>query len=267
MTDRTDEGRHPTGPGRQWEESYGFDFAATDGSVGGYVRLGLRPGDGVVWYWAAVVGPDRPLVLVRDHDVPLPRGRGLEVRASGLWADHTCETALEHWTVGLEAFGVALDDPREAFAGERGDRCPLGMDLEWEAADVARASSGGGNGGGGPGYEQRCTVHGEVLVGTERLEVDGAGWRTHRWGERDWWRGDPRTWAGGADQVDAVTDDDGLLVTGTVGGRRATPIAHAPVAIPGAGGRSSRLDRALCRLDDAEVGWIEHLTPPPPPPA
>ena len=49
----------------------------------------------------------------------------------------------------------------------------------------------------GGGYEQRCTVHGEVLVGAERLEVDGVGWRTHRWGDRDWWRGDPWTWAGG----------------------------------------------------------------------
>ncbi len=257
MTGRADEGRHPPGPGSHWEESYGFDFIATDGSVGGYVRLGLRPGDGTVWYWAAVVGPDRPLVLVRDHDVPLPRGRGLEVRASGLWADHTCETPLEHWTVGLEAFGVALDHPREAFAGERGDRCPLGMDVEWEAAGGARTGAGDG------GYEQWCTVHGEVLVGAERLEVDGVGWRTHRWGDRDWWR-DRSTWAGGAHQVEADTDADGLIVAATVDGRPATPIAHAPVAIPGPRGRISRLDRALCRLDDSEVAWIECLTPPPP---
>ncbi len=139
MTDRADEGRHQPGPGRQWEESYSFDFTATDGSVGGYVRLGVRPGDGVAWYWAAFVsgtaGPHPPLVLVRDHDVPLPRGRSLEVRTSGLWADHTCETPFEHWTVGVEAFGVALDDPREAFRGERGDLCPLGLDLEWEVTD------------------------------------------------------------------------------------------------------------------------------------
>jgi len=74
MADRDDEGRHRPGPGRLWEESYAFDFAAGDGSLGGYVRLGLRPADGVAWYWAAVVGPDRPLVLVRDHDVPLPGG-------------------------------------------------------------------------------------------------------------------------------------------------------------------------------------------------
>ena len=258
MTDRSDEGRHRPAPAPRWEESYGFDFAAGDGSVGGYVRLGLRPGEGGAWYWAAVVGPDRPLVLVRDHDVPLPRGRSLEVRTSGLWAGHTCETPREHWTVGLEAFGVALDDPREAFGGERGDRCPLGMDLEWEAAEPAQGEPG-------VGYEQRCTVHGEVLVGAERLEVDGLGWRTHRWGERDWWGGGRWTWVGGTTAVDVVTGADGLVVAATVDGSRATLLGHAPVVIPGSDGRISRLDRVLGRWG-SEVGWIERLTPPPPAP-
>ena len=82
-------------------------------------------------------------------------------------------------------------------------------------------------------------MHGEVLVGAERLEVDGVGWRTHRWGDRDWWRGDPSTWAGGAGQVDADTDADGLIVAATVDGRPATPIAHAPVAIPAPGAASA----------------------------
>ena len=277
MTDRADEGRHQRGPGRQWEESYSFDFASPDGSLGGYVRLGVRPGDRVTWYWAAFVsgsaGPHPPLVLVRDHDVPLPRGRSLEVRTSGLWADHTCETPLEHWTVGVEAFGVALDDPREAFAGERGDLCPLGLDLEWEATGAARPEPG-------TGYEQPCTVHGEVLVGSERIELDGVGWRSHRWGDRDWWSAgvDRQAWAGGhfddgtpfaTTEVDAVTND-GLILTADLRalGLSATPLAHAPVALPGPGGRTTRLDRALCRYESPDgrraTGWVEQLTPPPP---
>ncbi|HVF13034.1 MAG TPA: hypothetical protein VM942_00475 [Acidimicrobiales bacterium] len=292
MTERTAEGRHPPGPRRRWEESYTFDFAAGDGSQGGYVRLGIRPGDGVAWYWAAFVsragGPHPPLVLVRDHDVPLPRGRSLEVRTSGLWADHTCETPLEHWTVGVEAFGVALDDPLEAFGRERGDSCPLGFDLEWEAL---RPAAGAGGAGGGHGYEQPCTVHGEVLVGAARLELDGIGWRTHRWGDRDWWASpgeegaEPRAWAGGHFEADptidspvdepfATTDVDvaaegGLIVVAELRllGLTATPLAHAPVAIPGPDGRTSRLDRALCRYRSPSgreaVGWVEHLTPPP----
>ena len=281
MTDRADEGRHPAGPGRHWEESFAFDFAAGDGSVGGYARLGLRPAEGVAWYWAAFVarrgGPHPPLVVVRDHDVPLPRGRTLEVRTSGLWADHTCETPLEHWTVGVEAFGVALDDAREAFGGERGDLCPLGFDLEWEAADTGRPAAAWAENG----YAQGCAVHGEVLVGAARLEVDGAGWRTHVWGDLDWWSADAGsgatgTWATGHDadgqpfatrEADVVTDD-GLLVSARLPGLdlSATPLAHAPVAIPGPDGKVSRLDRCLCRYQSPDgrsaVGWVETLTGP-----
>jgi len=302
MTDRSDEGRHQAGAGPHWEESFAFDFAASDGSVGGYVRLGFRPAERVAWYWAAFVStssgragrghPHPALVLVRDHDVPLPRGRTLEVRTSGLWADHTCETPLEHWTVGVEAFGVALDDPREAFRGERGDLCPLGFDLEWEATEPARPGDEQGyDQGYDQGYGQACTVHGEVLVGTERLELDGVGWRCHRWGNRDWWApgsgsgGDHppaasgRTWAGGhfdAGAAFATTDvevvtDDGLVVSAAIPGLalRAEPIAHAPVGLPRADGTAGRLDRALCRYASTDgrraVGWIEHLTSPPAP--
>src|SRR5207237_456868 len=81
----------------------------------------------------------------------------------GLWAQPICETPHEHWTLGLEAFGVALDDPAVAYHGERGDRVALGLDLEWEAVAPAQASTGL------PRYEQPCAVHGDVLVGDERL--------------------------------------------------------------------------------------------------
>ena len=59
------------------------------------------------------------LVAVRDHEVPLPR-TGLEVRADGLWGELVCETPLEHWSIGLEAFGLGYDDP--ADASERNHR-------------------------------------------------------------------------------------------------------------------------------------------------
>jgi hypothetical protein len=286
MTDASEEGRHPPGRGRLWEESYSFDFAARDGSVGGYARIGLRPAAGEAWFWAAVVGPGRPSVLVRDHDVPLPRGRSLELRTSGLWADHTCETPLEHWTIGLEAFAVALDDPLEAFRGERGDPCPLGFDLEWEASEGATALV--------TGYRQPCTVHGEVLVGSERLELDAVGWRAHEWGDRDWWSEDgSATWATGhfdgdhpdraegdradlddgpfafeAGDVEVVTDDGGLVRSATIArlDLTATPLAHAPVAVPGPHGVTTRLDRVLCRYECSDgrraSGWIQRLTPP-----
>jgi hypothetical protein len=181
-----DEHRHPAGPEAGWEESWYFDFVSPGADLGGFVRLALHPGEGRAWYWAYVAGRGRAVVAVRDHEVELPRGRALEVRSAGLWAELTCETPLDHWSAGLEAFGVALDNPTEAWRGERGDPVALGLDMEWEAtggaADVPR------------GYAQPAAVHGEVLVGRERVEVDGHGWRTHLWGApgvvlAPWWAG------------------------------------------------------------------------------
>ena len=55
-----------------------------------------------------------------------PRGRparegSLEVRAEGLWADHTVEVPFDHVTLGCEAFALGTDDPAEVYGG-RGDR-------------------------------------------------------------------------------------------------------------------------------------------------
>lgn len=197
-----DEHPHPPGPDPDWEESWHFDFAASDGSLGGFVRLVLRPGDGVAWYWAYLVGPRRPVIAVRDHELEPParlRGpnaltaRDLEVRGPGLWAQVVCETALDHWSAGLEASGVALDDPAEGLRGERGQPVPLGLDLEWEAS--------GAPAGDEAGYVLPAVVHGEVLAGAERWDLDGVGWWTHRWGQPQW-RDDGWWWAAG-------TFDDG----------------------------------------------------------
>ena len=132
-----DERAHPAG-GHGWWEAWQLDAAGDD--VGIAVRLACAPALGVAWWWTHLILPDRPgPVVVRDHEVPLPRV-GLEVRADGLWGELVCETPFEHWTDGLEAFGVALDEPTESLRGEIGERVPVGFDLEWEidraAADV-----------------------------------------------------------------------------------------------------------------------------------
>jgi hypothetical protein len=128
--------------------SVGFDFWLPDGSLGGFCWLGDPAG-----YVAGLVGEGRPYVLVKDLDC---RPRGYELRAEGLWADFNHESE-GHWSWGLEAFGVALDDPEEAVRSEWGDRMALGFDLEWEAPD---------------------RVHGEILVGpSERIAFAGLGRR------------------------------------------------------------------------------------------
>jgi hypothetical protein len=90
------------------------------------------------------------LLVVRESDVPDRGGADLDLRASGLWLSLVCETPGEHWTIGLEAFALAVDHPDD----ERGDLVPLGLDIEWEA----------------PGR-----VTGELLVGDERIELDEPG--------------------------------------------------------------------------------------------
>ncbi len=290
MISPSDEQRHAPGADPLWEESWSFNFAARDGSLGGYVRLAVVPREGAAWFWAAVTGPRRSLVALRDHDVAPPRGRALEARASGLWVDVVCETPLEHWSVGLEAFGVAFDDPVEAWGAERGHPTALGLDLEWEGAgpvgrvpatqagSSVQATQAGSSVQATPAdghYGQACTVHGDVLVGRERIAFEGTGWRAHAWGPLDWWSDpwscaagtfdDGSTFSGTAEHV--VLGRDGLPVSAVAGDVVVAAVAHAPVLVPGppGGGPASRLSRALCRYTGAGregYGWAEWLLPP-----
>jgi hypothetical protein len=301
--DDRDELRHPPGAEPLWSESWYFDFATADGAIGGYARLGIVPSLGTAWWWACVAGPDRPFVLVRDHDVAIPKS-GLEIRAEGLWAELTCETAWEHWTIGLEAFGVALDDPADAYRDERGDRVALGFDLEWESRSPAYVYPAGVT-----RYEVPCRVHGEVLVGSERIEVDAVGERDHSWGARDWWDTPGWCWTAGqladgtafhavaptgspftpgfvlppgAVEPAEIPHERGFRVETTLGDADlptaatmslasidmdVTPVAHAPVLLESPdGSRVSRFARSLCRFDAPQssgVGWTEWLQPGP----
>ncbi len=176
------EGRHDPGGSPSWHEWWHLDFAQ-EGGLAGFVRLTLWPNQRVAWFWAYVVLAGQPgPYVVRDHEVTPPRGALLEVRADGLWAECTCETEFEHWTYGLEAFAVRLDDPYDALRGEIGERLPMGYDLEWEVDDAAAepvAVPGG--------YAQAGTVRGEVLLGRGRHELDGRGVRSHVWGGDEPW--------------------------------------------------------------------------------
>ncbi|MCP4434485.1 MAG: hypothetical protein GY812_03170 [Actinomycetia bacterium] len=180
-----DEYRHDCDPEVElWNESYYLDWFAEDLSVGGYVRIGFYPNLGKVWYWACLVGEGRPLVTVIDHEVDMPSSSSsLEIRHDGLWADHAIETPNEHMSVNLEAFALALDDPASVYGDPRGDRVPFGFELDFltdRGAYMWPPVT--------PRYEIPCRVQGEVLVGDEKITVDGWGQRDHSWGAaRDWW--------------------------------------------------------------------------------
>jgi hypothetical protein len=294
----TDEGRHEPGDQRLWNESWYFDFFSGDGTVGGWVRLGLYPNLGVAWYHAYVVKPGDRTIAVADVEVPLPKSAGLEVRGQGLWADHVCETALDHWSLGNEVHALAVDKPSDLYDREpRGDIVPLGLDLEWETE-------------GSPyhyvfttRYEIPCRVHGEVLIGDRRHSFDGYGQRDHSWGERDWWqfgwvwtsgRLDDGSRFHGSDiripEQDIgfgyVQPGDGSVVgTNSVHAREdlgehqfptagaieigdlelgIEPLGFAPALLVD-GARVSRFPRAMCRFTAADgrqgLGWTEWNQP------
>jgi hypothetical protein len=182
--DDDDELPHAPGADPDWQESWSIEATSRDG-LAICAQLTLWPAARRAWWWTAVLTPDAAgPVLVRDLEVALPRARALEVHSEGLWAEIVCETPHEHWSVGLEAFGVRLDDPVEAYTGERGDRLPVGLDLEFEASTPVLELPAPDD---EMGYAQGGTVHGEVLLGRSALPIDARGIRTHAWGRAHWW--------------------------------------------------------------------------------
>lgn len=244
---RHDEQRHEPGSELAWCESWTFDFVADNGTIGGWARLSLLPNagrSGIAWYHAFVTGPDRQLVAVIDHAVPLP-STDLELRTTGLWATHICETPHDHWTIGLEAFGLGVDDPGEIYGRQFGDRVPLGFDLEWEADAPSVAGAGG--------YGQACTVTGELLVGSAEIDLDATGWRTHRWGPL-------RLWDVRSLDVRGRLDDGTTFAATVVGGELATADATvdgAPATVGEASlatGDHGLPTGARVRADGLEIG-------------
>lgn len=304
--DPRDEQRHEAGGDPLWNESYYLDWFSPDGRLGGYVRMGFAPALGGVWYWACLVEEDQPLVTVIDHEVPLPSSpTSLEVRHEGLWAELVVMEPVERMTAGLEAFGVALDDPADVYHGCRGDRVPFGFELEWETDRAAYQWPPVT-----PRYEIPCRVHGEVLVGDRTVEVDGWGQRDHSWGAaRDWWAMEWNWTAGrledgtrwhsagamtglgdfGVGYVlppgsTAFEEHEQVLVSAEVGREglveRSTlglgdleldfePVRWSPVLLTHPDGREDRFPRGLARTtaSDGRTGWawIEFNQPPPGP--
>jgi hypothetical protein len=277
-----------------WCEVFTWELTAAEPTPAVSIRVVLH--EDRAWYLAAVIGRDGSLVVVADLDVPLPtRPTSLELRTTGLWADHNIETPFAHVSVGLEAFGVALGDPADALTGGFGVRTPVGFDLEWEDTLPLVAGLGAE-----PRYEVAGRAHGEILLGTDTHEVDGAGHREHAWGPIDWsgpgwWRVSLRStqfgnhlFARGAGEVgwavtrpggdptfaalDVREDDVGLPAGASLrlgpGAFDLRPWSLAVVPLPGpAGARGTRLVSAPVDAVDpvsgapVGIGWLERMAP------
>ena len=191
--DPKDEYRHAPDAEPLWNESYYMDWFSEDLSLGGYTRIGFYPNLDRIWYWACLVGPDRKLVTVIDHSVPLPRSdSSLEVRHDSLWADHAIETPLEHMSLNLESFAVQLDDPADVYRDCRGEIVPFGFELDFftdRAGYLWPPLTSR--------YEIPCRVHGQISIGDETIPFDGWGQRDHSWGAARDWGANMWTWSAG----------------------------------------------------------------------
>ena len=172
-----DEGRHDVAGVEQWR----FAFADERGDVAGEIALALSAAEGRASFLFDGVLASFGRIVVADEAVPLPRATaGLEIRADGLWASLLCETAFEHWSLGLEAFGLRLDDDvlgddPPAWADLVGERLPVGFDLEWEVTGPPVALVDG------LGYQQTGSMFGELLVVRDRIAVEATCTREHAW--------------------------------------------------------------------------------------
>jgi len=72
-----------------------------------------------------------PLVLV-EVAIPVANQRW-EYRSSGLWVEAVCEDPGVHWSYGLEAFALALDEPDALLGRGYGHRTALGWELDFLA--------------------------------------------------------------------------------------------------------------------------------------
>lgn len=176
----------PDRAGGPWWE--GWTLVADDPSVetGVVVALVSRGPDRGGELWIVLRTPEEGVVAVVDAALALPRSGWLEIRAPGVWFDLSVGEAGEQVTVNVEAHGVGVDHLSEVGPDARGRPVPVGLDLDWSSSPgvgtavaplLARPIPAVG-----AGYRLGCRVGGEIVVGATRIEVDGTGWREHRWG-------------------------------------------------------------------------------------
>ncbi|MEM9132851.1 MAG: hypothetical protein AAF962_06160 [Actinomycetota bacterium] len=131
----------------------------------------------------AVLGRGAPMAI-SELEGGLP-GQGLELRTSGLWVEMVCEQPFRHWSYGLEAFALALDDPAELLGRGLGLRVPLGWELEFESDDEPQWLGPPFEGDVRPAfgaYRQLGVAHGLLLTDDGETPVEGRAVRSHTWG-------------------------------------------------------------------------------------
>jgi hypothetical protein len=179
----SDEARHTPDPDDLWNESYYCDFVQADGSLGGWLRLGLYPNRDVAWWTAWIVGPGRPGIASVDYSAPVPPGDTLNTTSdAGARIDIDVARPLEEFRVSVSPHAaLSFAQPADVYGDRPGPSAELGLDLTWTTDGspyhyVATTR-----------YEIPCLVTGTVTIDGDTYHVDGQGQRDHSWAVRDWW--------------------------------------------------------------------------------
>jgi hypothetical protein len=147
-----------------------FDLSWTGGSMTGLIRVEFDLVEAITTAAIVVAVDGRDPVAVVSTDLPIPTG-AMELRGPGIWLELVCETPLDHWTVGLEAFGVTVEADEMISVDTRGDLTPVGLDLDLDTIEPGPSDHDGA-------LVVPVRVHGEVLIGPDAHEIDATG---HRW--------------------------------------------------------------------------------------
>ncbi|MFB9235729.1 hypothetical protein ACFFWC_09260 [Plantactinospora siamensis] len=258
---------HQARSDRLWGESWYFDFAAVDGSLGGFVRVGDYPNLGRRWFWAYLTTGGRAVGHAVDR--PLPGPRDAPWRTDDPALRLLIRPGPDGWRLTAEGVGFA-------------------MDLRWQARAAAYSYARGSR------LEQPGWAVGDVDVGGQSLRLDGPGQRDQSWGIRDWsrlgW-----TWCAGwlsdgtryqATRLDArgrvppdgylmapdhrpdpvrrmAVHPDGVRMNDTL--LEFTDVGRVTVDLPPSAGGPSQLRRAVTLVRTAGrqhgVGWRERNVP------
>ena len=177
-----DEARHDPS-GSPWWEGHRLVAVATDGlsALAMQVSVVVSGSRHSASFHCGLFRSGRPAIVIAEDDIRAPESRW-EFRSSGIWVDTICETPFEHWTYGLEAFGLEIADPAELLGRGYGDRVPLGWELDFEATPGAATPASAVNADSLLGYSQSGTAHGLVLSAIGEEDFAGTAVRQHWWG-------------------------------------------------------------------------------------
>ncbi|MEI8403658.1 MAG: hypothetical protein WCG96_00055 [Actinomycetes bacterium] len=178
--DPADEQRHVAPADALWNESYYLDVVDAEGRVGGYVRLGFYPNEGVVWWTTALVVADELIAMSTNYELAVPDLPRLGASGPGTEISIEVVEALAGMRVVATAPAEVFGSELEVYDGA-GRPAELGIDLTWRTDGEPYGY------GAHTRYEIPCLVEGTITLDGEIYEIAGPGQRDHSWGVRDWW--------------------------------------------------------------------------------